>query len=421
MYRKSTLDIQLHLFENICPDSVVFSIESCSIHFIAPYITPRNSSCKRAEIFPCIQTIVQSFRHYRICLIGDLNSRCGNVTIHPYSYVQNPDPIVNPYGKNLMRLCNDNGLVLVNGLKYEQKTFNSCFTFYRGKVKSQNDWCASNYTESIESFSILPKPIPSDHTPLSMNIRIPWLVPLELWVDISGGMFSCEMHDRSKIMKPKMTIDNVNADDLQYRFDSIADYITNNLHIRENDINNLSTTVNDRIYDVCSKTIRRGRIIIPPDKRNLSSLNVCAIANANLEMYTRSIQRNDDAEQSIAYFRAWKSNIEYATQMEKDEYNEKVNVSWRTAAKENPKRLWEMIDYNENASENVGRQLAMTTTRDYFANIFQSKKIVSTPTVADIEHSLNDYNIYIPILDDEFTIDELNLAIQKKRKRFWYK
>ena len=211
------------------------SNESCSILFIAqsiaPHITPSNSSYKRAEIFPCIQTIVQSFRHYRIFLIGDLNSRCGNVTIHPYSYVQNPEPIANPYGENLMRLCNDNGLVLVNGLKYGQKTFDSCFTFYRGKVKSQNDWCASNYPESIESFSILPKPITSDHTP-SVNIRIPWLVPLELWEDISGGMFSYEMHDRSKIMKLNMTIDNVNADDLQYRCDSIADYITDNLHIR---------------------------------------------------------------------------------------------------------------------------------------------------------------------------------------------
>ena len=180
-----------------------------------------------------------------------------------------------------------------------------------------------------------------------MKIQIPWLVPLELWDHISSGMFSYEMHDRSKVMKPKLTINKVHAHGLQARFDNVADYITDNLHVQESDIDELSTAVNDRIYDACTKKIRNSRVIIPPDKRNLASVNFRAIADANMNMYTRSIQRNDDAEQRMEYFRVWKCNIEYATQKEKDEYNEKVNVSWRSAAKENPKKLWEMIDYSD--------------------------------------------------------------------------
>ena len=101
------------------------------------YITPSNSNYKKAEIFPVLQSIVRSFKRYLIFLIGDLNSRCGNVFIPPYSYVQNPDPTTNLYGKALIRLCNDYGLVLVTGLKIGHNTFDSCFTFYRGKVKSQ--------------------------------------------------------------------------------------------------------------------------------------------------------------------------------------------------------------------------------------------------------------------------------------------
>ena len=100
-----------------CLPGLVFSIDSCRLLFIASYITPSNSTYKRTEIFTCLQNLIKCFRFYHIFVVGDLNARCGNVIIPPQVYVPNPDPIINLYGKNLMRLCKENGLVLVNGLK----------------------------------------------------------------------------------------------------------------------------------------------------------------------------------------------------------------------------------------------------------------------------------------------------------------
>ena len=48
----------------------------------------------------------------------------------------------------------------------------SDFTFFRGSLKSQNDWCATNNTHSIQSFCILPKLELSDHRPCAITLRL---------------------------------------------------------------------------------------------------------------------------------------------------------------------------------------------------------------------------------------------------------
>ena len=338
--------------------------------------------------------------------------------IASYSYIPNPDSTVNSYGKKLLQLCKNNNIVLVNGLKFGSRSFDSDFTFYRGRVKSPNDWCASNYIKCIQTFKILPKTLLSDHTPIEMKIRISSETSFELLKDISAGTFSYETYDRSKNMRSKLTIENVNTDNLKFRLDNVADYITENLE-RRTELNNLSAALNDRLYDACRKITKSGPIRIPNDLRNLNSQNFRAIAEANLMMYIHSIQREDPGEQSDAYYNIWRSNLEYAIQKEKEEYNEKINVSWRSAAKNNPKKLWEMINYNESNKNNISTAgLDERAIYDYFSNIFQSKKIIYTPTIADIKNSLEEYFVYIPVLDDDFTIAELNLAIQKNGKGF---
>ena len=202
-------------------------------------------------------------------------------------------------------------MILVNGLILGSRVFDSNFTFYRGRVKSQNDWCASNSIKSIETFKILPKTLLSDHTPLVMKIRISNEPSFELLKDISAGTFSYESHDRSKKMRSKLSIENVNTDDLKARLDNVADFITENLE-RRSDLNIVSAALNDRLYEACKKTIQNRPMRIPNDLKNLNSQNFRAIAEANLMMYVRSIQVNR-AMPTI------KSNLEYAIQKEKEE------------------------------------------------------------------------------------------------------
>ena len=104
-----------------------------------------------------IQNILRSFKSYRIFIIGDLNSRCSTPATTTYTYLQNPDRVINSYGRKLLQLCKNNDMVLVNGLMLGSKYFDSNFTFHRGKVRSQNDWCLSNSVECIREFRILSK------------------------------------------------------------------------------------------------------------------------------------------------------------------------------------------------------------------------------------------------------------------------
>ena len=54
--------------------------------------------------------------------------------------------------------------------------------------------------------------------------------------------------------------------------------------------------------------------------------------------------------------------------------------------------------------------------REYFVKIFQSERTDLNPAVADVRDSLLTYHIYIPILDDDMTQDELNIAIKNNGK-----
>ena len=92
VYIKNGLNVKCRVFENICPDAVIFEIKNTDTTLISPYIAPENSSYKNHEIFSIINFIIKNFKNKHVCLIGDLNSRCGTPDIDPSKvYIHNPD------------------------------------------------------------------------------------------------------------------------------------------------------------------------------------------------------------------------------------------------------------------------------------------------------------------------------------------
>ena len=119
--------------------------------------------------------------------------------------------------KKLIRLCQDNNLVIINGLLY-----NSVFAFFRGNVKSQNDWFVTNYVDCIESFSIIPRLNVSDHCLLSIKVCMPkFIVSLNLINEVISGMFSYKSYDHSKLLKPKLKLENINSENVLEKFDNL--------------------------------------------------------------------------------------------------------------------------------------------------------------------------------------------------------
>ena len=360
--------------------------------------------------------MIRCFQDRKIFLLGDFNARCGDVKSGNYSYSKNPDPAVNSYGKKLTSICCNSDMVIVNGLSYGGLTFDSNFTFFRGKVKAQNDWCVTNSIPSVKSFTICPKMVVSDHCPLSTRLRFPLNLSLHFIESVSEGVLNYDMHNRAKMMKPKLRLNNINTCNLINRFDSVAEDITQALQMRDVNVNDLACEINDGIYKACSVKKERRKMVIPEDKKHLASVNFHAIARANLNMYVLLIQANKMNE-AETYFQVWDSNQSFAAIKEEEEFNTKVNPSWKFLAKNDTRKMWKRIDYKDvEAKSTVKCKIDEKVVRDYFVKIFQSERIASNPTVADVRDSLLTYHIYIPILDDDMTLDELNIAIKNNGK-----
>ena len=233
-----------------------------------------------------------------------------------------PDKLINLFGKKLINVCNMTNMVIINGLKESSRNLHSDFTFFRGNLKSQNDWCITNSPKSVRSFSIIPKLNLSDHSPLSVNISSRKLISLTDIYDVSSGTFSYDMYDRSKLLKPKLLLSNISTENLIMKLEKVADGILTMLdsHV---EIENVCAALSDEIYDACTKKRTRRQFTIPVDKENLTSRNFRAIAEANLFMYSTSIQRNDDPLTSFEFYENWVANSEFAILREKEEYNGK--------------------------------------------------------------------------------------------------
>ena len=119
------------------------------------------------------------------------------------------------------------------------------------------------------------------------------------------------------------------------------------------------------------------------------------------KLYVVLIQANKMNE-AETYFQVWDRNQSFAAIKEDEEFNTKVNPSWKFLAKNDTRAMWKRIDYKEvEAKSTVNCKIDEKVVRDYFVKIFQSERIASNPTVADVRDSLLTYHIYIPILDDD--------------------
>ena len=98
-----------------------------------------------------IDFIIKNFKNKYLYIMGDLNARCGTPS-SMFHYDCNPDTTINSNGRKLLSLCSDNDLVLVNGLHHNGKTHDSKFTYFRGQLRTQNDWLISNTVTSLYKY-----------------------------------------------------------------------------------------------------------------------------------------------------------------------------------------------------------------------------------------------------------------------------
>ena len=118
-------------YENIISFELEFMTD---IVFVGCYITPGDSPYYDAAIFGYIQSLIKKDEIKTFFIMGDLNSRVG-VPVdlcfdeEKLTYNGCEDITVNGNGRNILQLCGDTKLAVVNNLKYGEKHFKSQLSF----------------------------------------------------------------------------------------------------------------------------------------------------------------------------------------------------------------------------------------------------------------------------------------------------
>ena len=409
VFKNKQCSINIEIICNSMRDCIVFEVKNSSMVIAAQYIPPSNSIYFDGIYMENLKLLYDKFKIKNLLLLGDLNARVGDVSYSDpaIKHCKNPDNIVNSNGRQLLKWMEQReDMILLNGLRYKDRHFDSNYTFYRGQSKSQNDLAFSNDVSSILSFSIHQKLIQSDHCPIIINCQMRLSTPMEFVHDCAYHTFSNDQYDVNRRLKKPIRFDRI---DIPKALEKLS--MDFELGVENNNVSTINLT--NHIYKCCSESYtekERNHIDLSGNLLNCNSTHFKAIADANLFTYRIMLDQNDPT--SITYLNNWIKFENLARKATNNEMNVKVNKSWRDK-KYDPKKLWKAIDWKGNAEIKVEKPAHESDTMKYFTAIFQSEKTKEHPIVSDIVNEVHSYSKYIPSLDDPFSMDELNVSLMQ--------
>ena len=161
------------------------------------YVSPIDSSYIgiKQDIFDIIELEYSKYvNNHDIFLCGDFNARTSNLLdfitdeytvfnggqpnfvssdILADSQRYNMDTKANTYGKLLLELCKNTGLIIANGRHYQDKHRGS-FTFFNRHGSSVIDYMLfePNCFSIVKNLAIIPKLVESDHCPIEFSLKV---------------------------------------------------------------------------------------------------------------------------------------------------------------------------------------------------------------------------------------------------------
>ena len=410
IYRNVRSHIQVEVLCDSLRDCVVFEIKHSNLVIAAQYIPPSNSIYFDDIYMDNLNLIHDKYGSKKLIIIGDLNARIGDISCRnpKISHQKNPDTAVNANGIKLVSwLRTNDDMVVVNGANYigKEKSFDTNFTFYRGMKKSQNDLTITNDLDMIEDLKINQKLIFSDHCPVSLTCKVKLETPMEFVYDCARNSLSHEHYDINYRLKKAIKFEKLDFPKLISKLSEI------DANISEDDSNNVTTVkISDALYKCCLDSYTKNKPRNEPLTGNLvncTSANFKAIAEANLFAH-QSLSK--DGRDTTGYVNNWIRFEDLARTAANSELNVRKNKAWRDK-KYDGKKLWEAIDWKGKAEEKMEKPAYEADTLKYFTGIFNSEKTAKNPIISDIEGKINNYNNYIPKLDDPISMKELQHAL----------
>ena len=416
IYKSLSSSLAVELVYDGFRDCVVCQVRDTSVIIVALYIPPINSVYFDDSYFMNLDIIYRKFYNHQVIITGDLNCRIGTPTYDvEHNYTNNPDGITNANGEKLLRWLEGKNVLIVNGLSWKGKVHDSRYTWYRGKLRSQNDLIISNGLDEIASLKIMEKEIYSDHCPVSLTYKIKPECSLSFINQCAMNVFNDDQLDINKRKLTPLKVERIEWStalvDLENRADVIQERIDGGINNEQ--LNALITT---SIYGICKNNYKQRSE--KPERRDTDgchSKNYKAIAQMNLYTYEYHLKENSPMEVCEQYLLNWIKYEEMANDAESVELDTRKNSAWKNV-KGDGKKMWERIDWKGKAEEKKEVLIRDQDVDTYFRDIFQSEKTQHHPKIAEIQSKLDVYESYVPTLDDPITQEEFDSAMKKLGK-----
>ena len=341
-----------------------------SLKFGGIYIPPNDSPCYNSVIHGTLasQTLLQG----NIIVLGDFNGRVGT---HPYitndegqiyQYYEGMDTTINNHGRTLMNICNNNDMVIVNNLSYLDKHFKGNLTYRQGdRWVSEIDLCLSKKSclNLIQDLQIHREVRGSDHAPISITLK------LRTTNTIAVKDLVCRSVALNQPQQPPTMEHDKPRKSASYK---------------EIDLESLKTSLQD---------------IPPPILENTSNVDLALTSGLNSIVETTERCMKEPTT---------------STELEWD----RNQLRWARILQSNDsKLLWKSINWKGNAELDGGEQPNDELFQSHFEKLLNPR---NTENIEDINIE-NETNIpYIPVLDDPFSLRELDDVIYSTNRNKSY-
>lgn len=443
VYYKQWLENKLELVKTDYRGIIWFKLKKdltnydSDLYFCTCYIPPENSSVYKnvnSDLFECnffdmiSDDVLVYSEQGKVVICGDTNSRVGIRpdyidNLHLDRYIDVPfetvnesilgerksnDLVVNNFGNQLLNLCKDNDLHIVNG-RLEDGNF-TCHTVNRRIIGSSVvDYVLTNVSnfKYFETFNVQELTEYSDHCPLNFSIR---------YFDEETSLFENE----SITYGEKIVWDSNNVDKILKSLSdkrSVFQDICNKLLSNESDIDQCITDFTDSIYDVSfqhfGKRFRTNR-----SNKNERTKRKVPWFNEECEQAKRTFQRNRHIYKNnrnainLGNFVTSRNAYAKIKKRAKTKYfaSEKDRLS--NLSKKNPKEFWKFINRHKTSQEQNNSNISIDEFAKYFASMAENNGQFQE------YHDLNIDNgtINIDELDCNFTSEEISKTIKTLKR-----
>ena len=325
------------------------------VYLAGVYIPPDDSRFYDQGIVANISAQIKCKKH--VIILGDFNARTGKPKLsnkrgEEYDYINISDNTLNTPGKRLLNMCTDNSLVIANHLNYNNRSLGGNLSFKKGNVWiSELDLCLAHedLLPMIEDVKVRQEVGGSDHAPLCISLGIE-----------KSNILTPFLLDRAKNLGQTYTWPLANHDKLPRTQPSRKVNMVNFNNFMANN---------------------------PPPA--LPEFNIEIALNESFKIISEGA----------------KNSRLYATGNDTNSW-EYSHPRWKRLVENNDsKTIWKAINWKGDINEKDTVKPADEHFKFHFENLLN----IDQPDCSEIQFQNSPY---IPVLDDPFTLPELDIAVK---------